>query len=295
MGTRLAVCNQYLRQKEILQLLLLMRQCNYSTISVYDSDLFNANIQLQLNGPNYRTHPADSSRAADSSLTFLVVLVRTGPGARPVLPIALGSCRLLLLGARTLAEVNALGQTRQVLGHGQRLQVRLSAIQAHLLDLLLAGRLDADPYSAHPRHSGSAGEAETPSQEPKIQMRTEVRPRYPGTGELQSLCWPPEKQTLTLNRKGSREHSNFPRMHCNALQNPPCAPISRNPVGEAPAQWPSGPVLPICEHPDRQCFKLCVRELSKMKERILEAARDKGTVTYKGVPIRLSADFSKET
>ena len=33
----------------------------------------------------------------------------------------------------------------------------------------------------------------------------------------------------------------------------------------------------------------------KQKERILEAARDKDTVTYKGVPIRLSADFSKET
>ena len=32
----------------------------------------------------------------------------------------------------------------------------------------------------------------------------------------------------------------------------------------------------------------------KEKERILEAARDKDTVTYKGVPIRLSADFSKE-
>ena len=31
------------------------------------------------------------------------------------------------------------------------------------------------------------------------------------------------------------------------------------------------------------------------KERILEAAREKDTVTYKGVPIRLSADFSKET
>ena len=29
------------------------------------------------------------------------------------------------------------------------------------------------------------------------------------------------------------------------------------------------------------------------KERILEAAREKDTVTYKGVPIRLSADFSK--
>ena len=31
------------------------------------------------------------------------------------------------------------------------------------------------------------------------------------------------------------------------------------------------------------------------KERILKAARGKETVTYKGVPIRLSADFSKET
>ena len=33
----------------------------------------------------------------------------------------------------------------------------------------------------------------------------------------------------------------------------------------------------------------------KEKERILKAARQKETVTYKGVPIRLSADFSKET
>ena len=33
----------------------------------------------------------------------------------------------------------------------------------------------------------------------------------------------------------------------------------------------------------------------KQKERNLEAAREKNTVTYKGVPIRLSADFSKET
>ena len=33
----------------------------------------------------------------------------------------------------------------------------------------------------------------------------------------------------------------------------------------------------------------------KDKERILKAAREKYTVTYKGVPIRLSADFSKET
>ena len=33
----------------------------------------------------------------------------------------------------------------------------------------------------------------------------------------------------------------------------------------------------------------------KDKDRILKAARGKETVTYKGVPIGLSADFSKET
>ena len=33
----------------------------------------------------------------------------------------------------------------------------------------------------------------------------------------------------------------------------------------------------------------------KNKERILKAAREKERVTYKGVPIRLSADFSKGT
>ena len=33
----------------------------------------------------------------------------------------------------------------------------------------------------------------------------------------------------------------------------------------------------------------------KDKERILKAARGKEIVTYKGVPIRLAADFSKET
>ena len=31
------------------------------------------------------------------------------------------------------------------------------------------------------------------------------------------------------------------------------------------------------------------------KERILKAAREKETVTYKGVSMKLSADFSKET
>ena len=39
-----------------------------------------------------------------------------------------------------------------------------------------------------------------------------------------------------------------------------------------------------------------ITTLPKIKEeRILEAAIEKETVTYKGVPIRLSADFSKET
>ena len=33
----------------------------------------------------------------------------------------------------------------------------------------------------------------------------------------------------------------------------------------------------------------------KDKERILKAAREKQLVIYRGVPIRLSADFSKET
>ena len=33
----------------------------------------------------------------------------------------------------------------------------------------------------------------------------------------------------------------------------------------------------------------------KDKKRILEAVKEKETVTYKGVPIRLSADLSKET
>ena len=33
----------------------------------------------------------------------------------------------------------------------------------------------------------------------------------------------------------------------------------------------------------------------KVKERILKATREKKTVTYEGVPIRLAADFSEET
>ena len=47
--------------------------------------------------------------------------------------------------------------------------------------------------------------------------------------------------------------------------------------------------------PRRTTPRHIIITLPKIKqERILEAAREKDTVTYKGVPIRLSADFSKE-
>ena len=49
-------------------------------------------------------------------------------------------------------------------------------------------------------------------------------------------------------------------------------------------------------HPRRNTPRHIIFTLPKIKqERILEAAREKDTVTYKGLPIRLSADFSKET
>ena len=48
--------------------------------------------------------------------------------------------------------------------------------------------------------------------------------------------------------------------------------------------------------PGRNTRRYIIIKLSKIKgkERILKAAREKETVTYKGVPVRLSADFSKE-
>ena len=48
--------------------------------------------------------------------------------------------------------------------------------------------------------------------------------------------------------------------------------------------------------PRRNTIRHIIISLAKIKdkERILKAAREKHTVTYKGVPIRLSADFSKE-
>ena len=49
--------------------------------------------------------------------------------------------------------------------------------------------------------------------------------------------------------------------------------------------------------PKRPAPRHIVIKMAKVKdkERILKAAREKYRVTYKGVPKRLSADFSKET
>ena len=43
--------------------------------------------------------------------------------------------------------------------------------------------------------------------------------------------------------------------------------------------------------PRRNTPRHIIIQLPKIKEKILKAAREKETVTYKGVPIRLSANF----
>ena len=60
---------------------------------------------------------------------------------------------------------------------------------------------------------------------------------------------------------------------------------------ESPKNWTPGGTHQDTSH------LLGIIKLPKIKdkERILKAAREKETVTCKGVPIRLSADFSKET
>ena len=49
------------------------------------------------------------------------------------------------------------------------------------------------------------------------------------------------------------------------------------------------------KHTPRLNYIIITSPKMKDKERILKGAREKETVTYKGVPIRLAADFSKET
>ena len=55
--------------------------------------------------------------------------------------------------------------------------------------------------------------------------------------------------------------------------------------------------VPIKLDPKRTTPRLMIIKTSKVKdkERFLKAVSKKETVTYKGDPIRLSADFSKET
>ena len=55
--------------------------------------------------------------------------------------------------------------------------------------------------------------------------------------------------------------------------------------------------LPKKLNPRKHTPRHIIMSLPKIKdkERILKAAREKETVTYKGVPKGLSADFSKET
>ena len=53
--------------------------------------------------------------------------------------------------------------------------------------------------------------------------------------------------------------------------------------------------LGLSELPDTPRHIIITLPKIKQKERILKAEREKDTVTYKGVPIILSADFSKET
>ena len=56
-------------------------------------------------------------------------------------------------------------------------------------------------------------------------------------------------------------------------------------------------LIPNNLDPKRSRPRRIIVKMSKIKgkERILKAARQRQTVTYKGVPVRLSADFSKET
>uniref|UniRef100_A0A8D0T627 L1 transposable element RRM domain-containing protein n=1 Tax=Sus scrofa TaxID=9823 RepID=A0A8D0T627_PIG len=56
------------------------------------------------------------------------------------------------------------------------------------------------------------------------------------------------------------------------------------------AQW-----VPYKMNPRRNTLRHILIKLTKIKEKILKAPREKKQVTYKETPIRLSADFSAET
>ena len=55
--------------------------------------------------------------------------------------------------------------------------------------------------------------------------------------------------------------------------------------------------IPYRINPSRNTLRRILIKLTKIKdkEKILEAARERQQITYKGTLIRLSADFSRET
>ena len=69
------------------------------------------------------------------------------------------------------------------------------------------------------------------------------------------------------------------------------------PVKEIDLQVQEAQRVPNKLDPKRTTPRHIIIKMPKVKdkEKILKAATEKETVTYKGVPIRLSADFSKET
>ena len=48
-------------------------------------------------------------------------------------------------------------------------------------------------------------------------------------------------------------------------------------------------------NPNRPTAKQGIIKIAKVKEKIQKATREKQSINYKGTPIRLSSDFSKET
>ena len=70
-----------------------------------------------------------------------------------------------------------------------------------------------------------------------------------------------------------------------------------NLVNEIDIQVQEAQRVPNKMHTDRTTPRHIIIKKPKVKdkERILKAARGKDRVTYKGVPIRLVTDFSKET
>ena len=68
-----------------------------------------------------------------------------------------------------------------------------------------------------------------------------------------------------------------------------------NLVKEIDIQVQEAQRVPSKLDPKKTTPRHIIIKMPKVKERILKAAREKETVTYKGVPIRLLADFSKET